>query len=90
MPSPSLSPAAAVVRPPDSELDALAKKQWVEPYYYAMIYAGMTDKDKAFAALDKAYAARSWYMSTMAVDAKLDSLKSDPRFAKLKSEVGLP
>ena len=73
-----------------SELDALAKKQWVEPYYYAMIYAGMGEKDKAFAALDKAYAARSWYMATISADAKLDSLKSDPRYAKLKTEVGLP
>ena len=72
------------------ELDTLAEKQWVEPYYYAMIYAGTGEKDKAFAALDKAYAARSWYMATISADAKLDSLKSDPRYAKLKTEVGLP
>ena len=44
------------------ELDALAKKQWVEPSYYAMIYAGLGDKDRAFVELEKAYGARSWYM----------------------------
>jgi eukaryotic-like serine/threonine-protein kinase len=72
------------------ELDARAKKQWVEPYYYAMIYAGLGDKDRAFAELDKAYEARSWYMAVVGVDSKLDSLRSDPRFAKLLAEVGLP
>jgi eukaryotic-like serine/threonine-protein kinase len=73
-----------------AELDARAKKQWVEPYYYAMIYAGLGDKDRAFAELDKAFEARSWYMSVVGVDSKLDSLRSDPRFAKLLAEVGLP
>ena len=73
-----------------AQLDARAKKQWVEPYYYAMIYAGLGDKDRAFAELDKAYEARSWYMAVVGVDAKLDSLRSDPRFAKLLAEVSLP
>ena len=73
-----------------AELDARAKKQWVEPYYYAMIYAGLGDKDRAFAELDKAYEARSWYMAVVGVDSKLDSLRSDSRFAKLLVEVGLP
>jgi hypothetical protein len=73
-----------------AKLDARAKKQWVEPYYYAMIYAGLGDKDRAFAALDKAYEARSRYMAVVGVDSKLDTLRSDPRFAKLLAEVDLP
>jgi eukaryotic-like serine/threonine-protein kinase len=73
-----------------AELDARAKNHWVEPYFYAMIYAGLGDKDRAFAELDKAYEARSWYMAVVGVDSKLDSLRSDPRFAKLLAEVGLP
>jgi serine/threonine protein kinase/TolB-like protein/Tfp pilus assembly protein PilF len=73
-----------------AELDARAKNHWVEPYFYAMIYAGLGDKDRAFAELDKAYEARSWYMAVIGVDSKLDSLRSDPRFAKLLAEVDLP
>jgi hypothetical protein len=73
-----------------AELDARAKKQWVEPYYYAMIYAGLGDKDRAFTELDKAYEARSSYMAVIGVDSKVDSLRSDSRFAKLLVEVGLP
>jgi serine/threonine protein kinase/tetratricopeptide (TPR) repeat protein len=73
-----------------AELDARAKRHWVEPYFYAMIYAGLGDKDRAFAELDKAYEARSWYLAVIGVDSKLDGLRSDPRFAKLLAEVGLP
>jgi eukaryotic-like serine/threonine-protein kinase len=73
-----------------AELDVRAKKHWVEPYYYAVIYAGLGDKDRAFAELDKAYEARSWYMAVMGVDAKLDNLRSDPRYDKLLAKVGLP
>jgi eukaryotic-like serine/threonine-protein kinase len=72
-----------------AELDTLSKKQWVEPYFYAIVYAGLGEKDRAFAELDKAYAARSWYMAVIGVDAKLDNIRSDPRFAKLQAEVGL-
>jgi tetratricopeptide (TPR) repeat protein len=73
-----------------AELDARAKRHWVEPYFYAMIYTGLGDKDRAFAELDKAYEARSWYLAVIGVDSKLDGLRSDPRFAKLLAEVGLP
>ena len=73
-----------------AELDVRAKKHWVEPYFYAMIYAGLDDKDRAFAELDKAYEARSWYVAVAGVDSKLDNLKSDPRFDILLDKVGLP
>jgi eukaryotic-like serine/threonine-protein kinase len=73
-----------------AELDLRAKKQWVEPYYYAIIYAGLKEKDGAFAELDKAYEARSWYVAVAGVDSKLDNLKSDPRFDKFLAKVGIP
>jgi tetratricopeptide (TPR) repeat protein len=72
-----------------ANLDALAKQHWVTPYFYAMIYVGLGDKTRAFAALDRAYEAHSWYMATIGVDSKLDPLRSDPRFDKLLAEVGL-
>jgi eukaryotic-like serine/threonine-protein kinase len=73
-----------------AELDSRAKKRWVEPYFYVMIYAGLKDKDRAFAELDKAYEARSWYVAVAGVDFKLGNLKSDPRFGKFLDKVGLP
>jgi eukaryotic-like serine/threonine-protein kinase len=72
-----------------ANLDAIAKQHWVTPYFYAMVYVGLGDKDRAFAALDRAYQGRSWYMSVIGVDSKLDPIRSDPRFDKLLAEVGL-
>jgi hypothetical protein len=69
-------------------------KHWVAPYYYAMIYAGLGDKDRAFAELDKAYEARSWYMAVVGVDSKFDiwprsASLTNPQFA-LKAGERLP
>jgi eukaryotic-like serine/threonine-protein kinase len=72
-----------------TNLDALAKQHWVTPYFYAMIYVGLGDKTRAFAALNRAYEAHSWYMAVFGVDPKFDPLRSDPRFDKLLADVGL-
>jgi Flp pilus assembly protein TadD len=64
---------------------------WAAPYNIAVIYAGLGEKDRAFALLDQAYKDRSYYLSTyLATDARMDSLRSDPRFAELRKRVGLP
>lgn len=64
---------------------------WVAPYNSAVIYAGLGDKSQAFALLDQAYKDRSYYLATyLATDARMDSLRSDPRFGELHRRVGLP
>jgi eukaryotic-like serine/threonine-protein kinase len=73
-----------------AQLDVLARQHWITPYFYAIIFAGLGDKDRAFAALDRAYDARSWYMAVLAVDSKFDNLRTDPRMEKLVEKVGLP
>ena len=61
------------------------------PYNVAVIYAGLGEKDQAFAWLDRAYKDRSYYLAVyLPTDARLDSLRSDPRFVDLKRRVGLP
>jgi hypothetical protein len=65
------------------------KRSWVWPYYYATIYAGLGDKDQAFAYLDKEYAEGAYYLDYLKVDPELDNLRSDPRFAVLVRRVGL-
>ncbi|MDQ2921704.1 MAG: protein kinase, partial [Acidobacteriota bacterium] len=37
------------------ELKGIAKQRYIPPYIFALIYAGLGDKDQAFAWLDKAY-----------------------------------
>ena len=72
-------------------LKELSAHGWVAPYNVAVIYAGLGDKDQAFALLEQAYKDRSYYMATyLATDERLDNLRSDPRFADLRKRVGLP
>ena len=72
-------------------LKELSAHGWVAPYNVAVIYAGMGEKDQAFALLDQAYKDRSYYMATyLATDERLDNLRSDPRFDDLRKRVGLP
>jgi TolB-like protein/Tfp pilus assembly protein PilF len=72
-------------------LKELSAHGWVAPYNVAVIYAGLGEKDRAFALLEQAYKDRSYYVATyLATDERLDSLRPDPRFADLKKRVGLP
>ena len=69
------------------ELKDRAKHPYVSAYLIATTYAGLGDKDQAFASLEKAYEARSWYLTHLKLDPKLDSLRSDPRFEQLVQKI---
>lgn len=72
-------------------LKGVSAHSWVAPYNIAVIYAGLGEKEQAFAFLDQAYKDRSYYLPTyLATDARIDSLRSDPRFVELRKRVGLP
>jgi eukaryotic-like serine/threonine-protein kinase len=72
-------------------LKEVSAHSWVAPYNIAVIHAGLGHKDQAFALLDQAYKDRSYYLPTyLATDARMDSLRSDPRFVELNRRVGLP
>ena len=67
-------------------LDALlesARKRFVSPYDIAVIYAGLGRRDEAFSWLARAAEVRPFWISLVQVDPRLDSLRSDPRFAEL-------
>jgi len=71
-------------------LKEVSAHSWVAPYNVAVIYAGLGDKDRAFALLEQAFKDRSYYLPTyLSTDARMDSLRSDPRFGKLHRRVGL-
>jgi Tfp pilus assembly protein PilF len=73
-----------------AELNDHSKHPYVSNYLLAELYAGMGDNEKAFAALEKAFEQRSWYMTHLKLDPELEPLHSDPRFADLVRRVGLP
>ena len=72
-------------------MQELSAHTYVASYNVAIIYAGLGEKDQAFAWLDRAYKDRSYYLADyLPTDARLDNLRSDPRFADLRRRVGLP
>jgi len=72
-------------------LKGLSAHSYVAPFNFAVIDAGLGEKDQAIAWLNRAYADRSYYMAVyLTTDARLDSLRSDPRFADLLRRVRLP
>jgi TolB-like protein/Tfp pilus assembly protein PilF len=62
----------------------------VQSFHMIWMYAGLGDKDEAFAWLEKAYEERRQRLTWLNVDPLLDPLRSDPRFADLVRRVGLP
>ncbi len=72
------------------ELREQAKRRYVSPYEFALIYTGLGEKEQAFAWLQKAYQDRSPRLTQLKGDRRLYSLRSDPRFADLVRQIGLP
>jgi DNA-binding winged helix-turn-helix (wHTH) protein/TolB-like protein/Tfp pilus assembly protein PilF len=70
-------------------LQELSKQRYVAPYNLALIYAALGDRDNALEWLEKAYEDRSTMLVWIKVDARLDSLRSEPRFAELLRRMNL-
>ena len=68
-----------------------AKTGYVSPYEIAMLYADLGDKDHAFEWLDTAYQEHDLsLLYGLRTDFKMDSLRSDPRYAGLVRKIGFP
>jgi TolB-like protein/Tfp pilus assembly protein PilF/class 3 adenylate cyclase len=72
-----------------AELQQLAKSKYVSSFQIAAIYAGLDEKDQAFAWLEKAYEERSDGLVNLKAEQRFDSLRSDPRFKDLARRIGL-
>jgi TolB-like protein/Tfp pilus assembly protein PilF len=70
-------------------LKKLLKQRYVSPFYMAIVYAGLRQKDQAFKWLEKAYQERSSLITYLKVEPTFESLHSDPRFADLLQRIGL-
>jgi DNA-binding winged helix-turn-helix (wHTH) protein/tetratricopeptide (TPR) repeat protein len=66
-----------------------AKRRYVSPYNFAVIYAGLGEVDRAFAYLEKTYEERSNWLVFLRGEPRLSSLRQDPRLVDLIRRVGL-
>jgi TolB-like protein/DNA-binding winged helix-turn-helix (wHTH) protein/Tfp pilus assembly protein PilF len=73
-----------------SQLEELSKKQYVSPYYVAIVYLGLGKNELAMNWLEKAYADRSNGLVFLKVEPELDPLRTNPRFITLQTRLSFP
>lgn len=71
------------------ELSEQAKERFVPPYYFALIYNGLGDTDKAIAWLERGFEQRDSKMVFLKVEPKWNNLRSEPRFIDLLKRMNL-
>ena len=71
------------------ELQDRAKQENISSYQFAVMFAGLHDRDRAFEALEKAFQERSTLLTYLKMDPRFDSLRPDPRFQDLLRRIGL-
>jgi DNA-binding winged helix-turn-helix (wHTH) protein/tetratricopeptide (TPR) repeat protein len=71
-----------------NSLEERSKHQYISPYYLALICAGLGDKVRAFAWLEKAYSDRNEWLVWLKVDPRFEDLWAEPQFAELLKRIG--
>jgi hypothetical protein len=72
-----------------AELTELSGQRYVSAYNFAVLHAGLGDREQAFHWLQKVEEDRSEWFAAVNVDPRLDGLRSDPRFTRVLRSVGL-
>jgi TolB-like protein/DNA-binding SARP family transcriptional activator/Tfp pilus assembly protein PilF len=70
-------------------LQQRAERAYVPAYDFAIIYTALGKNEQALGWLKKAYNEHGWPLCVLAVEPRLDPLRSDSRFQSLLSKVGL-
>jgi len=70
-------------------LEKQRRQQYVDPEAFALIYAGLGNKDRAFEWLRRAVDDRQGWVTFVKAEPMLDNLRSDPRFEDLLRRVRL-
>ena len=72
-----------------SEMEVRSKQEPISSYQFALVFAGLGEKDRALAALEKAFREKSTLLVYVNMDARFDPLRHDPRFTDLLHRMGL-
>jgi serine/threonine protein kinase/tetratricopeptide (TPR) repeat protein len=70
------------------ELSQTSKRRNVPPYFFALLHAGLDEKDEAFVCLEESYRERDPYLVWLKVSPAADALRTDSRFDQLVRKVG--
>ncbi|MGE3527743.1 MAG: hypothetical protein AB7I33_17630, partial [Gemmatimonadales bacterium] len=66
-----------------AELRTTASRSYVPAYSFAVVYAGLGERDQALRSLERAYQERSTVLAYLLIDPRLGPLRDEPRFLTL-------
>jgi len=72
------------------QLRRRAQRGYVGPNFFAIVYSGLHENEKALASLEQAYAERHWSLVWLRTARFFDPLRSDPRYADLSKRMNFP
>ncbi len=73
-----------------ARLDSLSAERWVSPWLFAGIAEALGDRRRTFAWLEEAVTDRVPEVVYLDIDPRLDRLRGDRRFSRLRRSAGLP
>ncbi|MGA7306311.1 MAG: hypothetical protein WBW88_15645, partial [Rhodothermales bacterium] len=71
------------------ELHQLAKKKYVAPYWFGLVYGRLGEWDTAFSWMDKALEDRNLHLLYLKDAPDMDRFRDDPRTAEILAKMGL-
>jgi TolB-like protein/Tfp pilus assembly protein PilF len=86
----ALSGEPEVARATLKQLEDTSAWGYVSPYYLGCIQAALGQRTEGFASLVRAVKERSELVPYLGIDPRVDSLRTDPRFARLLRRLRLP
>ena len=66
-----------------NQLQALSQRRYVSGIYFAVVYAGLKDSDRAIVYLNQAFESRHPGLVLIRIEPIFDGLRSDDRFKQL-------
>jgi TolB-like protein/Tfp pilus assembly protein PilF len=70
------------------QLQEMSKSHYVDPYYFAIVYLGLGDREQAISALEKSYdEGNGNNLEYIRIEPFLDPLRNDPRFQALAEKI---
>jgi len=72
------------------ELRKISKGGYVSPYCFALVHAGLGEKEQAFHWLEEAVVTHDVWLVWLKAEPRFDNLRSDARFQDLLGRLGLP
>ena len=72
------------------ELEQLRQSEYVDAYYMAILRDALGQRSEAFGELQRARHENSAFLYSIEVDPKIDSLRRDARFARLRDQDVVP